>query len=114
MFRRKRASPMTRSDTVDSAAVSPDGTQFGLSMSETRPWTAGTEQIEQFRDKLNAYMAFILDGQLDREYPESVGKRRIVILHCVEEPPEELYESAQLILQNHNIGFEVWPLDDSS
>ena len=114
MFRRKRASPMTRSDTVDSVAVSPDETQFGLSMIETLPWTGGTEQIEQFRDKLNAYMAFILGGQLDREYPESVGKRRLVILHCAEEPPEEIYESVKLILRNHDIGFEVWPLDDPS
>jgi hypothetical protein len=101
---------MTRSDVVDSVAVSPDATAFGLSMIETRPWSGGMKQIEQFRDKLNAYLSFILNGQLAREYPDSVGKRRVVILHCVEEPPVEIHESVQSILRNHEIEFEVWPL----
>jgi len=109
---RKNRSPMTRSDVVDSVAVSPDGTAFGLSMIETRPWTGDGQQVEQFRDQLNSYLAFILDGQLDREYPESVGKRRVVILHCVEEPPQEIHEAVKQILHDHEIEFEVWPLDD--
>jgi hypothetical protein len=112
VFRRsKDKSPMTRTDVVDSVALSPDATAFGLSMIETRPWAGGVKQLQQFRDKLDAYLAFILDGQLAREYPDLVGKRRVVILHCVEEPPEEIHEGVERILRDHDIEFEVWPLE---
>ena len=103
---------MTLTDVVDSVALSPEGAAFGLSMIETRPWNGGVKQLEQFRDKLNAYLAFILDGQLAREFPNSVGKRRVVILHCVETPPDEIHESVERILRNHEIEFEVWPLEE--
>jgi hypothetical protein len=89
VFRRsKDKSPMTRTDVVDSVALSPDATAFGLSMIETRPWAGGVKQLQQFRDKLDAYLAFILDGQLAREYPDSVGKRRVVILHALRSRPK--------------------------
>ena len=115
-LRRKRLdSPVLRSDVVDLVALSPDGSTYGLSLVETRPWNSGEEQLRQLQAKLNAYATFIIDGELDERYPDAPTKKKMIILQALEEPIGEalaFLEKAADILAQDDITLEVWPLDD--
>jgi hypothetical protein len=45
-----------------------------LAMYETRPWEGDAAQIRQLQEKLNAYLSFILDGEMAESFPSLVGK----------------------------------------
>ncbi len=45
-----------------------------LTMYETRPWEGDAAQIRQLQEKLNAYLSFILDGEMADSFPALVGK----------------------------------------
>jgi hypothetical protein len=116
-FRRRRGieSPVLRPDVIDLVALSPDGTTYGLSLIETRPWNGGEEQLRQVQTKLNAYATFILDGQLDEQYPDAPTKKKLIILQALEEPTGEalaFLEKAADIVAEDDITLEVWPLDE--
>ncbi len=61
-------------------------------MFEPRPWTGGEEQLFQLQEKLNAYLSFILDGEMAETTPELVGKPTAVVLRCAESPSAEAIE----------------------
>jgi len=81
-----------------------------LAMFETRPWTLGDRQLWQLQEKLNAYVSFILDGELKDNFPHLVGKPVRIELRAVHEPSERAMgflgrAREQLALQE--IGLEV-------
>lgn len=41
-----------------------------LAMYETRPWNESPAQLLQLQDKLNAYVSFILDGEMQESFPQ--------------------------------------------
>ena len=45
-----------------------------LAMFETRPWDLGELQLYQLHEKLNAYVSFILDGEMKDNFPHMIGK----------------------------------------
>jgi hypothetical protein len=57
-----------------------------LAMFETRPWVEGDAQAFQLQEKLNAYVSFILDGEMREAYPEFAGKKVCVQLRTVHPP----------------------------
>ncbi len=59
-----------------------------LAMFETRPWTGGERQAFQLQEKLNAYASFVLDGEMDEQYPDLKGKRVCLQLRTVHEPDD--------------------------
>jgi hypothetical protein len=81
-----------------------------LKMVETRPWTPGSPQLFQLQEKLNAYLSFILDGEMREAYPQFSQKPVRLRLECATPPGEEetaflqhVYE--QTLLQE--IAFDV-------
>lgn len=60
--------------------------QVELVMFEPRPWDGGEEQLFQLQEKLNAYLSFVLDGELAEAHPQLVDKPLRVVLRCVEVP----------------------------
>ena len=81
-----------------------------LTMVETRSWTAGSMQLYQLQEKLNAYLSFVLDGEMLEAYPQFSGKPVRIRLECATPPGAEetaflqhVYE--QTLLQG--IAFEV-------
>jgi hypothetical protein len=81
-----------------------------LTMVETRPWAPGSPQLYQLQEKLNAYLSFILDGEMLDAYPQFAGRPVRVRLECATPPgPDEtaflqhVYD--QTLLQG--IAFEV-------
>ena len=81
-----------------------------LAMFETRSWEYGEKQLFQLQEKLNAYVSFILDGEMKENFPHLQGKPVRIELRTSEEPSEKAMgflgrARDQLALQQ--IGLEV-------
>jgi hypothetical protein len=59
-----------------------------LAMFETRPWENGERQLFQLQEKLNAYVSFILDGEMKENFPHLHGKPVRIELRTSHEPSE--------------------------
>jgi hypothetical protein len=60
-----------------------------LAMYESRPWLGEETQLFQLQEKLNAYLSFVLDGELNDAYPELAGKTVEIQLRTVHEPDDK-------------------------
>ena len=81
-----------------------------LAMFETRPWEFGERQLFQLQEKLNAYVSFILDGEMKENFPHLLDKPVRIELRTSYEPSERAMgflgrARDQLALQQ--IGLEV-------
>ena len=81
-----------------------------LVMNETRSWDDSDLRLHQLQEKFNAYVSFLLDGEMLGEHPELAGKRARIEVHCAEMPDARALELLglihdQLVLQE--IGMEV-------
>lgn len=59
-----------------------------LAMFETRSWEHGERQLFQLQEKLNAYVSFILDGEMKENFPHLIGKPVRIELRTSHEPSE--------------------------
>ena len=87
-----------------------------LAMYEFRPWSGEEMQLFQLQEKLNAYLSFILDGELNEAFPELAGKLVEIQLRTVHEPGAKAFDligrvCEQLALQR--ITFEVIRIDEA-
>jgi hypothetical protein len=57
-----------------------------LGMFEPRPWDGSELQLFQLQEKFNAYVSFLLDGELAEAHPELAGKKMRIELRCAEMP----------------------------
>lgn len=71
---------------VDLISLDPDTSAVVLLMLEERPWDSVPEQLRQLEDKFNAYLSYVLDGYLVRDYPQYAGKPVRFQLDCVARP----------------------------
>ncbi len=95
---------------LDALGVDPATGEFVLVMFEPRPWNGGDSQLIQLQEKLNAYMSFVLDGEMEEQLPQAAGKKLRITLACAEEPPTPVTDlllrvREQISLQG--IGFSV-------
>lgn len=79
-------------EVIDLLAHDAKSGRVQLVMFEPRPWDGGQEQLFQLQEKLNAYMSFVLDGEMTDSYPELEGKPLSVVLRCLEMPSSEAVE----------------------
>jgi hypothetical protein len=57
-----------------------------LVMFEPRPWDGSGLQLFQLQEKFNAYVSFLLDGELAEAHPELAGKNARIELRFAEMP----------------------------
>ncbi|MEO7168177.1 MAG: DUF6572 domain-containing protein [Chthoniobacterales bacterium] len=57
-----------------------------LVMFEPRAWDDSELQLFQLQEKFNAYVSFLLDGELAEAHPELAGKNARLELRCAEMP----------------------------
>ncbi len=57
-----------------------------LVMFEPRLWDDSESQLFQLQEKFNAYVSFLLDGELAETHPEFAGKNARIELHCAAVP----------------------------
>jgi hypothetical protein len=95
---------------IDLLALDQKTGEVLLVMNEPRSWDASDLRLHELQEKFNAYVSFLLDGQMITEHPELLGKRARIELHCAETPDARALELLglihdQLVLQE--IGMEV-------
>ena len=81
-----------------------------LTMGEARPWSGEPEQLFQLQEKLNAYVSFALDGEMEEAYPGLVGKPLCLRLECLTEPDSltgQMLEAVRRQLSFQEIALEV-------
>jgi hypothetical protein len=96
---------------LDALGMDPDTGEVVLVMFEQRPWNVGDKQLFQLQEKLNSYMSFALDGEMEEQLPQTVGKKVRITLACAEEPPAQITEllvkvREQISLQGINLTVE--------
>jgi Family of unknown function (DUF6572) len=85
-----------------------------LAMYEARPWLGEEMQLFQLQEKLNAYLSFVLDGELNDAYPELAGKHVEIQLRTAHEPDAKAFDLIQRVreqLDLQQITFEVVRID---
>ncbi len=60
-----------------------------LAMYEDRPWQGEDVQLLQLQEKVNAYLSFVLDGEMLEAFPQFSGKVVEIQLRTVHEPEEK-------------------------
>jgi len=81
-----------------------------LAMYESRPWLGEVDQLRQLEEKLNAYLSFVLDGEMAEAFPQLAEKPLEIQLRTVHEPEEKASDLIRRIreqLSFQNIDFEV-------
>lgn len=68
-----------------------------LAMHEIRPWDGSDEQLHELQEKFNAYVSFLLDGEMIAAHPELAGKPARIELRCDHMPDERALGLLNLI-----------------
>ncbi len=76
-------------DVVDLVALDADG-EYMVIMVETRPWRSDSDQVQQLKEKINAYASYILDGDFVSQYPAAAGQSVRIQLECRQPPSGEI------------------------
>jgi len=95
--------------TIDLITYDPTQDEYVLIIAE-RVWgESGTEQ-ELLLQKLNNYLHFVLDGQLERTHPQTSGKRIRIQIDCSTKLPssiKKLINQAQELMAKHDIKVKI-------
>ncbi len=97
-------------NVIDVVSHDPRTDAVVLSMVEDRDWGEEGALLPDLQAKLNTYLAYVLDGQLAKDYPQVVGKPVRIRLHYKKAPGDEERSYIALIkrdyLKPRNIGWE--------
>lgn len=96
---------------LDAMVVDQATNRVILVMVERRPWTGGELQLWQLQEKLNAYVSFALDGEMQESHPELRGKPICIQLRSDCDPSPEVMGLVKRVreqLKFMEIDFEVW------
>ena len=68
-----------------------------LVMNEPNEWDGSDEQLLALQERFNAYVSFLLDGEMAEARPELAGKPTRIELRCVHMPDTRTLELLGLI-----------------
>jgi hypothetical protein len=68
-----------------------------LAMNEPRPWDGSDERLHEMQEKFNAYVSFLLDGEMLAAHPELAGKPARIELRCDQMPDQRALQLLNLI-----------------
>ena len=99
-----------RTDTIDVIAEDAKTGEVVLVMNEPNEWNGSDEQLLALQERFNAYVSFMLDGEMAEAHPELAGKRARIELRCAHMPDARTLELLGLIhdhLAFQELEFEV-------
>lgn len=82
---------------IDLFALDQKVDQVLLVMIEDRPWDGSDLRLHEVQEKFNAYVSFLLDGEMVAAHPELAGKSARIELRCAEMPDERALELLGMI-----------------
>jgi hypothetical protein len=68
-----------------------------LVMNEPDEWDGSDERLLALQERFNAYVSFLLDGEIGEAHPELAGKRARIELRCARMPDTRALELLGLI-----------------
>src|SRR4029077_6922933 len=86
-----------RTGVIDLIAQDTKKGEVVLVMEEPNEWDGSDKQLLALQERFNAYVSFLLDGELAEAHPELVGKSARIELHCAQMPEPRALEFLGLI-----------------
>jgi len=68
-----------------------------LVMNELEPWDDSDERLLALQERFNAYVSFLLDGEMAEMHPEVAGKPARIELRCAHMPDTRALELLGMI-----------------
>jgi hypothetical protein len=82
---------------IDFFALDQKTDEILLAMRESRPWDGSDERLHELQEKFNAYVSFLLDGEMIAAHPELAGKTARIELRCDHMPDDRALALLNLI-----------------
>jgi hypothetical protein len=82
---------------IDLFGLDQNSGEVVLAMNEPRPWDGTDERLHEVQEKFNAYVSFLLDGEMLAAHPELEGKPARIELRCDHMPDERALGLLNLI-----------------
>jgi hypothetical protein len=82
---------------IDIIAHDPKTNEVVLVMNEPNEWDGSDEQLLSLQERFNAYVSFLLDGEMAEAHPELAGKPALIELRCTHVPDTRALELLGLI-----------------
>jgi hypothetical protein len=86
-----------RIDVIDVIAHEAKTGEVVLVMNQPDEWNGSDEQLLAFQERFNAYVSFLLDGEMAESHPELAGKPARIEVRCVHMPDTRALELLALI-----------------
>jgi hypothetical protein len=86
-----------RTGVIDVIAQDPKTGEAVLVMNEPNEWDGSDEQLLSLQERFNAYVSFLLDGEMAEAHPELAGKPARIELRCAHMPDTRALELLGLI-----------------
>src|SRR6201993_3317304 len=75
-----------RTGVIDVIAEEKNSGEVVLVMNEPNEWDGSDEQLLALQERFNAYVSFLLDGEMAEAHPELAGKPTRIELRCAHMP----------------------------
>jgi len=86
-----------RAGVIDMIGHDAKTNEVVLVMNEPNDWDSSDEQLLALQERFNAYVSFLLDGELTESHPELAGKRARIEVRCAHMPDTRALELLGLI-----------------
>jgi len=86
-----------RAGVIDVIAQDSKTGEVVLVMNEPEPWDDSDERLLALQERFNAYVSFLLDGEMVETHPELVGRPARIELHCAQMPDARALELLSMI-----------------
>ena len=93
----RTAKATDRAGVIDLIAQDPKTGEVVLVMNEPGEWDSSDEQLLALQERFNAYVSFLLDGEMAADHPELAGKLARIELRCAHMPDTRSLELLALI-----------------
>ena len=93
----RTAKATDRAGMIDLIAQDPKTGEVVLVMNEPDEWDGSDEQLLELQERFNAYVSFLLDGEMAAEHPKLAGKLARIELRCAHMPDTRALELLALI-----------------
>src|SRR5438067_5787173 len=81
-----------RVGVIDVIAHDAKTNEVVLVMNEPNEWNGSDEQLLSLQERFNAYVSFLLDGEMAEAHPELAGKPTRIELRCAHVPEARALE----------------------
>ncbi len=86
-----------RIDVIDVIASDPKTGEVVLVMNEPNDWNGSDEQLLALQERFNAYVSFLLDGEMATDHPPLASKPARIEVRCAHMPDARALELLALI-----------------